>query len=155
MRTSRRFILPVIVSVAALVLSQGASCGNHPRHTAHLSLNAFAKGLQGVQAVELTLYNAGKVPPGAYDPANNICTGHACVKAGILKVATMADAAQTTLDAWQPGQPVPAVIGPVMQAAKTLMHNITTLIPMTPELQQQINATYDAIADILVLVSGG
>lgn len=135
--------LTVAVAILALVVSQGASCGQHPKHNATLSLNAFAKGLAGVQNAELVLFQTGKVPQAT----------HVKIQGEIAQVATLADQAQTVLDAWVPGQPVPKVLGTVMQAAKTLMQEIVALIPVSSQLQAQIDAVYGAIADVLVLMA--
>ncbi len=142
MRRTSRTALAAVVLVAAL-LSTAATCGKHPKHTATLSLNGFAHALMGVQDAEIVLFEAGKVPQAT----------HQTIQRRILSIATLANEAQTTLDAWVPGQPVPTVLGPVLIAAKDLVTDITALLPLSDALKAQIAQMYAAITDILVLLS--
>jgi len=137
--------MPFAVVLTLALLSAAASCPKAPRHTAHLSLNAFAKALAGVQQGELALFTAGKVPAAT----------HATITAKIVHVATLADEAQTVLDAWVPGQPVPQTLGPVMVAAKDLMRDVTALLPLSDDLRDKVQSVYDAITDVLILIAGG
>ncbi|MDD5366956.1 MAG: hypothetical protein PHR30_16590 [Gallionellaceae bacterium] len=139
---THRAALAAVVVVAAM-LATAATCGKHPKHTATLSLNGFAHALMGVQDAEIVLYNAGKVP----------LLIHQTIQRRILSIATLANEAQTTLDAWQPGQPVPTVLGPVLVAAKDLVTDITALLPLSDTLKAQIDEMYSAITDILILLS--
>jgi len=146
MRPQRVHLLASVAVIAvAVTLSLGATCRSAPRHTAHLSLNAFAHALLGVQQGELALYQAGQVSAEA----------HATITAKLVTVATLADQAQVALDLWTPGDPVPRVVGTVMTAAKDLVHQVLALIPADPVVQANIQAVYDAIADVLILVAGG
>jgi hypothetical protein len=140
----RRTIVPVAIVAALALASTAATCRTAPRHTAHLSLNALVKGLAGAQDGEFVLFKAGKVTPDK----------HAAIQARVRSVAQMIDDGQTVLDAWQPGQPVPHVLGQIIAAASPLVDDILALAPFDEALQAQIKKVYKAIGDILILVAG-
>jgi len=133
-----------VIVIAFALLSFDATCG-HPRHTATDSLNAFIHAVQGIQQGEQSLYDAGKISQ----------TTHDTFRAKVIEVAQTADAAQTVLDAWVPGTPVPKQLAALVVSAEELVNEVVKLLPLDATMGAKVLDVYKALASILKLVAQG
>jgi hypothetical protein len=143
-----KIISALLIAFVSLGLLTGATCHGtqSPRHDATLNLQVLTSSLRALQDSEQSLYRAQTIPQLTPD-------AHKAFNAKMVEVWDATSAAVSVVQAWRPGEPMPAQLAALIEKTRVAVEAAAAVFGAY--VPQKITDVWRAIADILLQTLGG